>query len=121
MNAACAFAFSGASRSRSLALSSSSRDCSTIVSGGHAANVSSTTPAMLIGRRLALSCCSGGFRTGPPSNTRRRRLTDHAVDKRTVEQGAAAADHNQPKPVSQQRSCNARRNRSMSAPSLTAR
>ena len=42
---ACAFAISGASRSRSLALSSSSRDCSTIVSGGHAATVSSTTPS----------------------------------------------------------------------------
>ena len=119
-NAARALAISGASRSRSLALSSSSRDRSTIVSGGHTATVSSATPSTAIGRRLALSCCSGGTRTGPPSNTRR---SGPPTIRSTMERSSRAPLELtiiQPNPASQQRSCSARRKRSLSAPSFAA-
>ena len=98
MNAARAFAISGASRCRSLALRSSSRARSTIDSGGQAATVSSTSPSTAIGRRLSLSCCSGGARIGPPSNTSRSGPAHHAVDDRALEQCAAGADHHPAEP-----------------------
>ena len=62
-------AISGRSRAFSLAVRSSNRACSTMLSGGQAAIVSSTAPWTATGRRLP--CCNGGLSFGGPSNTNR--------------------------------------------------
>ena len=92
--------------------------CSTMLSGGQAASVSSTSPATTVGRRAAASCCSGGSTTGGPSNTSRSAApTIRSMIERSSSCPAEPTTI-QPKPASQQRACSVVRNRTASAPSL---
>ena len=97
-NAARALANSGARRRASFALSSRSFAVSTMVSGGHAAMVSSGAPSTGIGRRLSWSCASGGSRIRITLEYQALRPPYHAIDNRAFEQLPAGADHHPAEP-----------------------